>query len=259
MKGIKFSETIENVLLCGVGIVCLLIPILDFVGVFDNVEWFKARLPIFTLLALGSLTTYLVSHLNNNKARALERQKELLQNIKLDDSSARFKTLLENLWQKRERDIDKLFSQVDLKTKQGVSLADFLKTAFDEIIGGNYFGARVVLPWDFTLCALNYEGVIIWHPGIPKGHRLDEGPAHFAVKERNGTTFWENDLCSEQLASIFPNRAPGNKRFTKVYYRDFPDLKAVVVFESHINIIDKLPAIKLQERGGNSVTNTGVS
>lgn len=247
MKKIKFNETVENVLVVVVGIVCVLIPFLDFLGVFDNIKWVKDRVPVFILLSIGFLTTYLVSHLNNKEDKAIERQRELLRNLKLDDASARFRDLLESLWQKRERDIEKLFAQVTEQTKRGTSLEEFLKVSFEQMIGGNYFGAKVVLPWDFTLCALNYEGIVIYHPGIPKGHRLDEGIAQVAVKERNGTTFWENDLCSEQLAGIFPNRAPGNKRFTKVYYKDFPDLKAVVVFESHINIIDKLPTIRLKE------------
>src|ERR1017187_5741479 len=246
MRNIKFNSVIENVLVVAVGIVCVLIPLLDFIGVFDNVGWVKARIPIFVLLAIGFLTSYLVSHLNNKETSAIERHRELLQHIKLDDASARFKSLLESLWQKRERDIERLFFQVVEQTKRGISLEEFLKNTFEQMISGNYFGAKVVLPWDFTLCALNYEGIVIYHPGIPKGRRLDDWLPQTVLKERNGTTFLENDGCSDQLAGIFPNRAPGNKRFTKAYFKDFPDLKAVVIFESHINIIDKLPTTQIK-------------
>src|SRR6185312_14651375 len=154
MQKIKFNETVENILIVFVGIVCVVIPALDFVGVFEHVEWVKARLPIFILLAVGILTTYLVSHLNNKEENAIERQKELLRNInniKLDDSSAKFKELLENLWLKRERDIEKLFSFVSDQTKTGSPIDDVLRDQFEKMIGGNYFGAKVVLPWDFTL------------------------------------------------------------------------------------------------------------
>src|ERR1019366_2671532 len=111
MRNIKFNSVIENVLVVAVGIVCVLIPLLDFIGVFDNVGWVKARIPIFVLLAIGFLTSYLVSHLNNKETSAIERHRELLQHIKLDDASARFKSLLESLWQKRERDIERLSSK----------------------------------------------------------------------------------------------------------------------------------------------------
>ena len=247
MNKTKWDEKVEAWVAGLAGVGCILIAVLDFSGLLENFPWVTARLPVFTLLAIGLLLAFLVTYLTGKERREIGRQAELLSNIKLDEASGRFRDTLETLWKQKERDIERIFEEVGRQVSRESDLRSFLEKVFTDMIRGDYFGVKVVPPWDFTLSAITYDGVFIYHPGIPAGVRISvDSCLHVALKERKGSSFWENSMASEQLGGLFPMRAPGNKRFTRLYFRDFPDLKAVVTFESHINIIDKLPPIAVR-------------
>lgn len=128
MQKIKFSDQIETTLLVAVAVICVAIPLFDFIGVLENVAWIHARLPIYILLSFGLLSTYLVSHLNNKEARDVSRNQELLNSIKIDEQRARFMNLLENIWNNRESDINRLFDEVESNVGNKIDLLAACRT-----------------------------------------------------------------------------------------------------------------------------------
>lgn len=240
-----FGKKIETAILIVIGFLCIAIPLLSFLGMLDTVQWIIPQKINFILLSVGFLLTYLVSALKKAEKERKNNMQTMLSAIKLDEMSERFRNLLQDSWAKREKDIEAIFEKVKSSAVDQDSLPKILKQIFDNMVAGQYFGTIMPLPWDITIGALGYNGAFIYHPSIkPKIRIDDESPHQVLLKERNGNFPWENDLASEQLNALFPSRAPGNKRFTKIYFRDFPEAKAVVYVESHINVIDKLPPIR---------------
>ena len=249
-----FGKKVETAILVVIGVLCIVIPVLSFLGMLDSVQWISTKKVNFILLSVGLLLTYLVSGLKKAEEDRKNNMKTILGAIKLDEMSERFRNLLQDLWSKREKDIDAIFEKVKNSMVDQDSLPKILEQIFNDMVSGQYFGTIMALPWDITIGALGYHGAFIYHPSIPARVRIDdESPHQNVLKERNGTITWENDLASEQLNALFPSRAPGNKRFTKIYFRDFPEAKAVVYVESHINIIDKLPPIGVTKKPNEAI------
>jgi len=243
-----FRKRIETSILVIIGVLCVLIPVLSFLGVLDSVPWIITEKSNLILLCVGFLLTYSVIALKKAEEERQVNLKTMLSSIKLDEMSERFRNLLQDLWRKREKDIETIFEKVKNSNVNQDSLPTILKQIFNDMVSGQYFGTIMPLPWDITIGALGYNGTFIYHPSIHPKIRLDDESIHQNVlKERNGTITWENELASEQLTALFPSRAPGNKRFTKIYFKDFPQAKAVVYVESHINVIHKLPPLNQHE------------
>ncbi len=246
MKNPSFHQKAQNVLLVLIGIAAAFIAFLDALSLLDKDGWFKSHLLAMNLLLLGMLLTY--SSAKEDKDQ--ERHDEILGSIILDRITSDVKNLLERTWANRENDINKLFDDIKEQLKLGniktqKDLQNYLAIKFDEMKRGVYFGAATTLPWDFTLHAINYDRVFIYHPCIPNGQRLwDHSDFNGVMRERTGTWVWINDHASNQLRTLFPNLGTnGTQRYTKLHYRDFPELKAIVTVESHINIITNLPPV----------------
>jgi hypothetical protein len=58
----RLLKHIETPSLALVGIICVLVPVLDFSGAIDNVSWIKTRIDVYILLSLGLLIVFLLTH-----------------------------------------------------------------------------------------------------------------------------------------------------------------------------------------------------
>jgi nucleoside phosphorylase len=164
---------------------------------------------------------------------------------KIGDEIKPLAEIIDGLWRQRERDIENLFVDVGQHCGSRDELHAHLDSRFAEFISGNVFGATVGLPWDFTLTAVTYDGVLVYHPTINRGVRIDRNDCLVvAIEKRNGTSIWTNSKASEQLRGAMQTGDQFNHRFTKLYFRDYPKLAVVVTYEAHINVIDRLPRMQ---------------
>ena len=97
--------------------------------------------------------------------------------------------------------------------------------------------------WDLTITALNYKGQFIYHPsdatiGTSISYKF---PYSNILLQRSGKLVWINGFKSEQLNNQFPIRRMPISRFTKCYFRDYDSLHSIIVVESHLNLLYKLP------------------
>ncbi len=240
---------IEKITMWASVIIAIAIPVADFLGVIDNTSWIHARLTTWTLLAIGMLMAYLMAHLSRREADEQKNKAELLSAINIEGTLKDFRDTLEKSWSARKADIERIFTEAVAHGHNKDSLAAFLAKTFLGLSSGQFFGSTIPLPWDFTLLAIDYDGNILFHPSIPRGERIEvDSYLQGVLKERNGDLVWINNSSSEQLFHLFPNRPPTNRRFTRAYFRDISDARALVIFESHINIVDRLPALQHQSR-----------
>ena len=74
-----------------------------------------------------------------------------------------------------------------------------------------------------------------------------EDPYPEILKRRTGEFIWINKTSSEQFRCIFNYPHFDKVRFTKMYFRELSHLKAIIVFESHLNILFNLPKQKIED------------
>lgn len=156
--------------------------------------------------------------------------------------------IIDELWERREADVKRLFSEISDKCSDRGHLRDLLTQRFSEFMAGDVYGAKVAHPWDFTLTATSYDCEIVYHPTIPPGNRLDTDEAlKIAIRNRNGDAVWPNPKISEQLSVMFQVTGIPNHRFTKLFFRDYQRLGVVVIYEAHVNVIDRVSCLKKSE------------
>jgi hypothetical protein len=244
------QEKIETIALAVVGIICIAISILDFTGALDSIKWLADRIVVMNLLALGAVAFYLVLERSRGfrrlETKILSGHNEILKKLVPAGDEARIIDQVNFLWSERESGIRKFFDQVslNLKHEDDELLADFLQTTFKKFNNGDVFGAKVKFPWDFTITAINLHGDFIYHPdesniSTKATHMY---PYNEIINRRNGEVIFVNHGRSEQFSMMLPVlNSIRTYRFTKFYFREFEYLRAILVFESHINAVYQLP------------------
>lgn len=252
-------ENIETIVIALVGVICISISILDFTGALESFAWISSRISIMTLLALGSVAIYLVIERHRAFAKLNESIKtlsnEMLSTVKPNELDRQMVEEIKRLWAEREGDIQRLFLEIETNKiiDNHATLIDFLHDTMNKFYNGDIFGRSQKIPWDFTIAAVSLHGDFIYHPSrINVGTKASlKYPYSQVVEQKNGELFWLNDGKSEQfraLVSITPARFM-NSRFTKVYFHHIERLMAIVVFESHIDILHQIPKAGFREYG----------
>lgn len=238
------KEKIEFVLVFLVAIICILISILDFVGALDELPWLAGRISIMTLLAVGLIATYMISYLSRSFDRIENAvntgNQALLSSIKTDTTATSILELLDRIWKEREPYFELFFdgARKVAKSDGNESLVRFLSECEDSIDQGEAFGTKLRYPWDINLVAIDLTGKILYHrfESMISSHYGLDHPSHEILKERNGSFFWVNNTAGKiRRIGDFPFKKI--LRFTKLYFKEMPHLEAIVIVQSHINIL----------------------
>jgi len=202
----------------------------------------KSQRVTLIIFSLGLLLLFSIRSEDKNSSQ----HKQLLERLTLDVISERLRSVFQELWARRESDIFQTWDEINEQCQDQESLIEYLGNRYKNMISGKFSGGAFGLPWDFTLAAIDYrDKTFIYHPTHRKGFRIEDGSyLHEILKQRTGEYFWPNHLISEQLVRFFNDRPSENNRFTKVFFKEFKKCSAIVIFECHINIIDKLPPIQ---------------
>lgn len=244
----NLPHNVEKIILMLTASACVIIPILDFIGALENIQWLYQRIPMMTMLALGLIALYLIVSFIRIEGLSKNRTDEILKNIKSNELDERIINEIKGIWEIREKDIQTIFEQLKLNSRnQDVkNLVTLLNEMFLKITSGNFFGTKIHRPMDFTLTAINFKGDFIYHPApnIISTRATNKFPYNEVMKERNGSVVWINYGMSEQAGKFTDDRLKYRyRRFTKLYFREFTDLSAIVVLESHINLVHEFPQI----------------
>jgi len=71
------AKRLDTVTLAVVASIAIIISILDLTGALDGIGWFKARIPILTLLVVGAIAAYTIAE----KISASRNEEEILQSV----------------------------------------------------------------------------------------------------------------------------------------------------------------------------------
>lgn len=255
------QEKIEIIVIALVAIICILISVLDFVGALDAISWVSQRISIMTLLAIGMIAAYLVSQHNRNFRNIEETIRrgniEILDKITIDETNRAILNNINNIWFEREDDFQRLFDQAQelQPSENNEALKQFLRKCENDFDHGVAFGTKLRFPWDLNIVAVDLKGKIVYHSFesmISTRYDLDH-PTQEILKRRNGDIFWVNQIGGKiRRIENFPFKKV--LRFTKLYFREIPQLKAIVIIQSHISI---LPCtIKPKDVSGKTAENT---
>jgi hypothetical protein len=75
----KIQENIETISLALIGLICIVIPILDFTGILDAIPFVSSRIPEMTLGAIGIIALFLVVERYGRFKKIIESIEELRQ------------------------------------------------------------------------------------------------------------------------------------------------------------------------------------
>jgi len=246
----KIIEKVEKALVILTASICVIVPILDFIGALDNFGWLTNRVPLMTMLSVGVTALYLIVRLQRIETVSEDQTNRLLSKIITDEAAEEISTMIYKVWKEREIDINRLFDQISTNSaiKSESALRKLLNETFHEITSGDFLGTKYMRPGDFTLTAINFNGDFIYHPteSYISTRAINMYPYADIFKLRNGNIIWLNEFRSEQFAAMIDRRL-GKKRLTMLYFREYSKLNAIVVFESHINLIHRLRQIDLRE------------
>ncbi len=241
---------VEKLIILFTALACLIIPVFDFLGLLDNVPWLAQRIPIMILLALGVIASYLLVSFQKLDEKSKIYKDELLKEINSDEIDKKIIRQVNEIWDSREAIIQDFFDHVKIYSlsKDRQPLFDCLDQVFLDFSSGNFFGIKMKRPWDFTIGALDFRGIFLYHPShamvstVSNSDRTKE-----ILRIRNGSFVWINKGMSEQVGLITDQllkfRFP---RFTKVYFKEFVSLNAIIIFESHINLLHELQPLDMK-------------
>lgn len=239
-----FQNRVEFFIISFIAAICIIIPVLDFIGAIDSIPWLSQRITTMTLLSIGAVALYLVSQ-HHRRFRELTdaiqgNTNKILNKIAVDETSQKIIHTLNEIWDERENDFEQIFANAAeiAVSNENDTLKKFLKECEDDLDKGEIFGTKFWRPWDVNLIAVDFTGKIFYHThekALFKRYRKDH-PTWEILKRRNGTLFWLN---SERGKLAFALNIPyrRNMRFTKIHFREIPHLKAIIIIQSHINIV----------------------
>lgn len=257
-----FQNRVEILIISLIGAICVIIPILDFVNALDSMPWLSQRISTMTLLAVGAIALYFVSQhqkrMNEFSSALRENTNQILAKLTVDETNQKILDVINDIWKEREADFEDLFKKVaEIPASNGnEALKTFLRKCENDFDNGIVFGAKLWQPWDINIIAVDLSGKVLYHshePSIstryPKSH-----PTSQILERRNGVIFWINDLKGKLAFSVAPSdiHFGKNLRFTQIYFREIPQLRVIVIVQSHINIIPFIGRKYLAEKGKNT-------
>jgi len=250
----NLQNRIEFYIISFIAAICVIIPILDFIGALDSIGWLSQRVPIMTLLAIGTVALYLVSQhrksFSNLSTTIEENTNRILAKVTVDETNQKILDTLNDLWEEREGEFERIFkSASEIQTSnENEALKKFLGECEANLDEGIILGTKLWEIWDVNIIAIDLTGKVLYHshePSISKRYSKDH-PAWQILEKRNGIIFWPNNLYGKLAKStgISYNRLGKDLRLTKIYFKEIQHLGAIVMIQSHINI---LPFINQRE------------
>ena len=242
------NEKIEKAIIILTALVCVIIPILDFIGALDSISFIYERIHIMTMLSIGVLILFLYITLTRVENKTQNQTKEILDKIILDENNEKIINTVKGIWQKRESDIETFFKQIfnDKSIQDHDSLRKYLSAKYRGITTGDFINTKMPHPLDFTISAINLNGDFIYNPDERKilTRAISKYPYSKIMNLKTGQLLSVDSERSEQLNINIGRRAKG-ERLSKLYFQYFDKLKAIVIFEYHINLIYRLRQIDL--------------
>jgi hypothetical protein len=247
---VKTKSTFDKLMVGVALLVSVSISLLDFTGSLDHFPWLQSRIPVITLLIVGTITlgafTDSDRFLRMVKESNKEAQIELLALLGADGTGAAILDKINTRWQERESEIHNFFDEtLGIKTQR--ALIERLAAYQSEFSSGEMSnGSRARFPWDVTVCAMDLTGKMIYHPNPAiQGTRPNQKHHPTMLQQKNGECVWINQYITAQLRntiSVTVGDEFKHDRFSKVYFRHNRRVGCICFIESHLDILYQLPA-----------------
>jgi len=232
-------------------VLCVAITVFDLVGVLQNVPWVRDHIPTFTLLTLGLLGTYAMTTYESLSKQLGSLGKRIEETASLSMQDKGIISLFTDFWKETDKDSETFFGKLREKLKSGkrVNLPSELDLIYKEIAGGNFLGTTVPYSFVFTVVAVTLNGVVLFHPDqkLISMTLTNQDAFQRIIQQRSGCITYDNTNLSEQMLTTFPRRPYKIRRITRAYFKEFPEVKAIVVIEFHSSVIQRLQPVKPSE------------
>jgi hypothetical protein len=259
-------KKIENIIIYSTALFCILLTFLDFIGALESIIWLKDRISIMTLLAIGLIALYLLSHQNRNfneiqnsiaanskelhesKQQLLDSKQQILNKINLVESNEVVVDTINHYWKEREIDIRQFFSKLDTipNFKNSDELRKYFKKYEDDFDNGCPFGKEQTVQYDINIVVYDLEGTILYHSSGAIGKSPKRDHPFWEIKDqRNGTLTYRNYQSGKVKNQLPDKRQKLFPRLTKIYFKEIGNLNIgnlnkIVTLQSHITLLPYL-------------------
>ena len=126
-----------------IAVLCIAIPVLDFIGALDQVPWISNRIPIYILLSQGSMMMYFLMFSHTSEASQKRRGEKILQSIQSSVQNELITEPIQMHWEQNRLEIERIFELIsDYASKPKNRIEDCLEGIYRDIVSGKIPGAN---------------------------------------------------------------------------------------------------------------------
>jgi hypothetical protein len=245
--------------ICGItAFLCVLVAVLDFFGVWENISWIHDNIQNMILVCVGLFCSYLII-INEKITSGFTKNDELVGRISSQVAQFSFgkdqRSILEiidNVETAWIADIDVFFEKakesIDPKSDidAGIkAIKIFVANCRKEFLQGNILGTKQNYPWDCTLSIVDLTGKLIDHDckSMENTRHANENPWHTIIEKKGGNFWWFDSYKSARANDLLTEGCP-IRRITKFNFKILPKINLILVLELHINVVSQFPITK---------------
>ncbi len=193
------------------------------------------------LLALSLLTVFVLYSVKKLRNNVQPRPNSDLRKP-IDPESEMILATVKDIWSSTEEHLTAFYDDIATQSLDDIeSLKAYLEKVYADTLSGSFLDYKVTRPFDCTIWAVDEKGIFLFHSAnYYVGTKLEGSHPHARVLAGQSGEFLVADQNRSPYFRNLAKKAFRGARLTKVYYRSYPALNAIVVFERHINLIHRL-------------------
>lgn len=235
------KKYIDEAVVILLALLCIIISLGEFLGFLDNITWISNRIPTYILLILSTFVIYHIIHQHQVEGFNEQSYTKILEQVESLSMNNEYGNNIGELFKIRERDIYYILAILE-KAKNNSELIKQTENLTQDLFDGKIGERKLGFSWDLTVTVIDDIGTFIFHPNNELiNTRVSPNIDIYQqiIKNKAGVLNWKNRYQTEKMLSLSDKCEVKSSRLSKVYFRENIAKTAIIVIESHINIIDR--------------------
>lgn len=154
-----------------------------------------------------------------------------------------------NIWATSEEYVQEFYERLEEHSFQtSEELCQYILSTHNDAVSGQFLGYKMIRPFDLTIWVVDAEHKVLYHPiDYLIGSKLNASGRYENVFKKDRGEFIILDHYRSRQFERFAKKSLKSNRLSKVYFAKFKELSAIVIFENHVNLVNKIRQTNLQQ------------